>query len=217
VHVWWATLDGAPAAADHALAAGERARAARLLSPAARRHWIAARAGLRRLLGAYLRCEPADIELALAPGGKPRLADGAAALRFNVSHSGAHALYAVGLQELGVDIELARTRPRMRAVAPRLLDPQELARVQRLAPWQGEAELLAAWVRREAAVKCLGTGLAGAADTSGLAADADDPDSLWLASLPPIPIKRGAQAALAAEERPRAVRCLRLAGEAAGG
>ena len=59
----------------------------------------------------------------------------AADLRFNLSHSGTLALYAVTVgREVGVDIECARERY--------------------------TAEFLRGWVAREATVKCRGTGLA---------------------------------------------------------
>ena len=209
VHVWWAELDGEPAAGERALSAGERERAQQIADPGRRRRWASGRAGLRAVLGAYLRCAPGEVELAAGPTGKPLPAGHGAGLHFSVSHSGGHALYAVALLEVGVDLELARPRERMRAIAARFLGPGELARIDALAPAEAGQALLRAWVRREAAVKCLGIGLAGVCgDHTGEVEHRIG--GLWIASLP-APGDRPAQAALATARRPSAVRCLRAA------
>lgn len=215
IHVWWTDLDAGPLVlaqqvpdTGEVLAPGERERAAQLVSQRARRRWIAARAGLRAVLASYLGCEPADVGLDEGPGGKPRLAGGGAVLRFNASHSDGHALYAVGHGELGVDLELARDRPRLRAIVGRFLDAAELGRIDALCPHARDHELLRAWVWREAAVKCVGAGLGGAGE--GAAAQLErEIRGLWIASLPPLPPAPGSQAAVAVAERPRIVRCLR--------
>src|ERR1700751_4773831 len=50
--------------------------------------------GLRILLAHYLRCPPNEIELVCGPKGKPELRD-PSRIRFNASHSGQMALYAL--------------------------------------------------------------------------------------------------------------------------
>ncbi len=85
------------------------------------------------MLGRYLGLDPLEIELSLGEHGKPRLADPKAPLRFNLSHSGELALITVSAElETGVDVQRVDKRP---------------------------AAFYADWTRREAIVKCHGTGL----------------------------------------------------------
>jgi 4'-phosphopantetheinyl transferase len=115
---------------------------------AARRRWVAARWALREVLGRYLEREPATIELRFGERGKPLLADPAASLRFNLSHSGELALIAIGEgREVGVDVQLIGSRP---------------------------ARFYAEWARREAIAKCHGAGLwAPLPDTAVAVAELD--------------------------------------------
>ncbi len=89
---------------------------------------------LRQVLARYLDEDPAGIELRRGEHGKPALADSSSPLRFNLSHSGELALVAVTQgREIGVDI-------------------------QKIKPRRDDA-FYKAWARREAIVKCAGTGL----------------------------------------------------------
>jgi 4'-phosphopantetheinyl transferase len=115
---------------------------------------------LRLILGRYLGEDPETIELRRGERGKPALADPAAKLRFNLSHSGGLALIAVadGL-ELGIDVERIRPRRDLPRLSERALGP-EAARAVRSAP-AGErtAAFHRAWTRHEAIAKCHGVGL----------------------------------------------------------
>jgi hypothetical protein len=92
---------------------------------------------LRQVLAVYTGQEPAQIRLQEGRHGKPRLADPAGRLRFNLSHSGELALVAVsGEFEVGVDVE--RLRPKR------------------------EESFYRDWACHEAHVKCLGIGLLSA-------------------------------------------------------
>jgi 4'-phosphopantetheinyl transferase len=210
VHVWWVELDPFGETAAGVLSAPERERAARIGAAARRRRWSAARAALRVLLGAYLDCDPGAVTLAQAPDGKPELHERADGLRFNLSHAEGHALYAVGRDhELGVDLELGPARERMEAVVRRMLGDGGLARFDGLAPADRERELLAAWVHREAALKCLGSGFAGGAEPDAVAQAIA---GLWSSALPPLPGDRPSAAALACTSAPARVLCLTWAG-----
>jgi phosphopantetheinyl transferase len=93
---------------------------------------------LRALLARYLDRDPRALDFVIGPHGKPALLaeEGTPAmdLRFNLSHSGRLALFAVTAgREVGVDIECADGRR--------------------------TEEFLHAWVAREAVGKCRGTGL----------------------------------------------------------
>jgi 4'-phosphopantetheinyl transferase len=155
VDLWRADLAAAPEELGELLCAEERERASRIVRERDRVLWARSRGVLRALLGRYLDRDPRALRFVPGAHGKPALLPEGAApaadlgptlaadlgpipaadLRFNLSHSGAIALYAVGAgRELGVDIECARERY--------------------------TAEFLRAWVTREATVKCRGTGLA---------------------------------------------------------
>jgi phosphopantetheinyl transferase len=139
VHVWQANLAGAEAdGLDGLLCAEERERAARIVTERDRILWARSRGVLRVLLGRYLDRDPRALRFVLGPHGKPELLPEGPApvapLRFNLSHSGAIALYAVTVgREVGVDIERVRERY--------------------------TTEFLREWVAREATVKCGGSGL----------------------------------------------------------
>jgi phosphopantetheinyl transferase len=146
VDVWRADLAAASDGLIELLCTEERERAARIVQERDRVLWARSRGVLRALLGRYLDRDPRALRFAVGPHGKPALlpegptpaADlgptPAADLRFNLSHSGTNALYAVTAgREVGVDIERVRERH--------------------------TAEFLRAWVTREATVKCRGSGL----------------------------------------------------------
>ena len=114
------------------LSPDERERAGRFRFPELRRSFAITRACLRYLLSEYLELPPGEIQIRYGERGKPMAAG---PLRFNLSHSGALAVYAFARDcEVGVDIE------RMDDARP--------------------AAFYEAWTRREAAVKLTGEGLA---------------------------------------------------------
>lgn len=113
---------------------------------------------LREVLARYLDEEPDAIELRAGEHGKPALADPSSPLRFNLSHSGDLALVAVTQgREVGVDIQ--KIKPR-RNVA-----------------------FYKAWARREAIVKCAGTGLLAPPPPGPMAVQALDVASGFAAAL----------------------------------
>ena len=160
VHVWRAELDELPGAPADLLDAGERARAAAIVGGQVRARWARGRGLLRTLLGEYLGEDPRALRLAAGAGGKPALAGvDAGLLWFNLSHSGATALYAFSLDgPVGVDVQgppLPGTD--VVRVARRALGS---AAARRLASIESrEREFLRLWVRHEAALKCRGGGI----------------------------------------------------------
>jgi hypothetical protein len=160
----------------------------------------AARMALRALLGRYLRRRPDAIEFAIGPHGKPALAGvGAPPLQFNMSHTRGLALYAIA-RETAVGVDVERPRPGIDTVrlARRFITAREADRLAELAPVERDAAFLKAWVRHEATVKCLGTGI-GSAKLETLAPG----DWPWVAELDP---GDGAAAAVAASVPPETVR-----------
>jgi 4'-phosphopantetheinyl transferase len=166
---------------------------------------------LRALLARYLGSDPGSLSFAVGKHGKPALvADAppaggaigsmtrpltpprdAASLRFNLSHSGALALYAFARgNAMGVDVEVARRPIDELAIAARAFGAERAQFLEKFEPEIREHEFLRAWVRHEAALKCLGTGI-GAGEAR---------EDLWVAELD---VGRRAAAAVALERPPR--------------
>ncbi len=154
--------DATQAALLELLSTQERERADRYRNPSVRRSYIAARGRLRQQLAGRLHKSPAEIEIVTAPRGKPALGPrhGDCALRFNISHSGALAVFAFALgREVGVDVEEFRNVPDVEGMAARYFSPREAAELMRLPADRREAAFLACWTRKEAFIKALGEGL----------------------------------------------------------
>lgn len=183
IHLWRADLDAAGWPPREELPAVERARAEEFLRPQPARRWVAARWALRIVLGRYLAVDPAEIDLALSGSGKPRLA-AASPLRFNLSHSEALALIAVGEErELGVDVEQVVPGRDFAGLARTGLGPVDVQSVLD-APAERQAEVFyAAWTRREAVAKCFGEGLAAAPAAGPVELAPVDAGPGWAAAL----------------------------------
>ena len=126
------------------------------------RQFAGTRIVTRRLLSAYLGARPRDVEIRLAPRGKPHLAGEHAetGIRFNVSHSADWAVVAIGRSRLGIDIETHR-RPRdVDRLAERFFTSGEALALRRVPREQRQFAFLACWTRKEAYSKALGDGIA---------------------------------------------------------
>jgi 4'-phosphopantetheinyl transferase len=145
------------------LAFAERAQADRFARGADRVRFTATRAALRGLLARRIGCHPAEVPLAAGLHRKPfvDVAGGAAPL-FNVSHSGAHALIALGdpcaVNEVGIDIEACGSDVDVEAVTSLAFTDSERRALQEAAdPLQA---LYSRWVGKEAVLKAVGVGVA---------------------------------------------------------
>lgn len=176
IALWRLCLDTAPSAGDlRVLAADERARAARFRRPVDARRWSAARAFLRRVLGAYLGLSAEQVHFEAGPDGKPAVA-GHPDLYFNLSHSGSLVLVALTeLGEVGVDVEQVRADVDCVELARVGLGPRAAAHLDGLAAEARVGEFFRLWARHEATVKCRGSGLGTATP--------DDPAREWLADV----------------------------------
>jgi hypothetical protein len=108
------------------------------------------------LLASYTGAPPGALQLVTDAAGRTRseLSD---APRFSLTHSGGLALFAFAeIGQLGVDVELAGRGARLAraSVAARLLGPERAARLASIDHDLAGAELLRAWVGREARLKC---------------------------------------------------------------
>lgn len=165
VYVWRTATevpDRRVAALHGVLAPGERARARRFRFERDRRRFTVARGVLRRLLGRYLRVEPAAVEFRYGVHGKPSLPEGAdgPGVRFNLSHSRGLALHAFALgREVGVDVERLRPDTDVARAARRFLSPAEADALMGLAPGRRREAFFECWTRKEAFVKARGEGV----------------------------------------------------------
>ena len=98
----------------------------------------------------------------IAPGGKPYIPGGP---EFSLSHSGTLAVIALADVPVGADAE--KDRPVGEAVRLRALTGAERA---------DSRDFLFFWTRKEAALKCLGTGVDRALDSLDVRADSADLD-----------------------------------------
>jgi 4'-phosphopantetheinyl transferase len=162
VHVWRGDLDEPGWPSADGLPEDERERAAAILRPLARRRWVASRWLLRGVLSRYLGRPAEDIGLEAGAHGKPRLAEPAAGLAFNLSHSENMVLVAVAAgREVGVDVERIAAEREPVALAEKGLGPEGAAAV-RAAPESERARVFhQRWADHEARLKCLGVGLSG--------------------------------------------------------
>ena len=115
--------------------------------------------GVRRVLASYARSDPAALEFARDPAGKPRLV-GRHAIDFSLSHAEGLAVVAVSCSSgIGVDVEAMRTFEDADGLARRFLSPPEHETVARADPVDRDRVFLQAWTRKEAVLKAVGVGL----------------------------------------------------------
>ena len=164
-HVWaYATDLDPPALAGlrAVLSPEEIERSQRLRNPRASARFIAGRAQLRLILGDYLQSLPASLEFSSSAAGKPSLAvgDRTPRLHFNATGSGSLAIVALRTDgEVGVDVEEIRPLPDVATLARRLLRADEYREFAELPEARRRVRLYDYWVRKEAAVKALGSGM----------------------------------------------------------
>jgi 4'-phosphopantetheinyl transferase len=164
VDVWSASLDPASQTVPRLVSCLDRdelARAERYLSERDRGRFVAGRAFLRMLLGMHVGVPPGDLRFRYGTYGKPALAAPSLAVRFNLAHSDALAVCAVGVGcgEVGVDIERVRPIADAGSVSRAFLSPEELARLAALPEPARLRAFYEAWTRKEAVLKALGCGL----------------------------------------------------------
>jgi 4'-phosphopantetheinyl transferase len=138
----------------------ERERAMRFHFERDRRHFVAARSVLRRLISHYTGEGPERIRFRYTDRGKPSL-DSVPELQFNVSHSHGQALFAFGCRgEIGVDIEKVRPTP-VEQLSKRFFSPAEHEAILKLPEDARGDVFFELWVRKEAYLKACGAGLGG--------------------------------------------------------
>lgn len=201
---------------ERTLAGDERERADRFRFDAHRRAYVVGRGTLRTILARYLGADPARLSLGAGAHGKPFLAG--ARLRFNLSHSGDVALYAVATGvEVGIDVELITSGVNHDALAARFFSARERDDLLALPAAARPEAFFACWARKEAVVKAFGNGLSmrlcdfdvslTTGDTARLIEVRGRPEEAGRWSLRPLDVGPGYAAALAVEGPLSAVRC----------
>jgi 4'-phosphopantetheinyl transferase len=180
----------------------ERERAARFHFPIHRRHFIACRGILREILGGFLEVEPAEVRFNYNAYGKPSVED--SRIRFNVSHSGGWAMFAVtGTREVGIDIERIDARTAVEQIPERFFSAWEAAQLRALPAAQQTDAFFRCWTRKEAYIKARGLGLSLPLDSFDVSLAPGEPAALLRGagnySVRELPAPEGFAAAVVAE------------------
>ena len=162
IDVWHIDLTRVAAHRLAALSEVERERVARiekLRSETTVETFGTSRAALREILAGYVGSQAADLRIGVAAHGRPKLEAGdGAALDFNLSHTGGHALLAVcAAARVGVDVETIDRSRDVEAIAARFFTQAEQHRV--LSAPDVSRTFYRMWTCKEAYLKALGTGL----------------------------------------------------------
>lgn len=173
VHAWFCDLDNPRPLAgvdESAVSSDELARAERLVDEEKRRRFLRGRATVRSVIGELLGIPARDVEFTVDPEGKPRVVQprtcGSCApppLHVNWSRSQDVLLLAATTRgELGVDVEISDPRLDLLALAETHFTSDEQASLRALPAEQRAASFFRCWTAKEAVLKALGLGLAGA-------------------------------------------------------
>jgi 4'-phosphopantetheinyl transferase len=152
IGVWFASTDvdaGTLQKLEALLTDEERLSLTRLRVEDDRRRRLVGRGLLRAILSRLIGSDPGIV---IAAGGKPKLRGGE--LEFNVSHSGALILIAIGSAPVGVDVERVRDLGSdLESVTSAHFSADEQGRCR------GGDDFFGIWTAKEAVVKAAGGGL----------------------------------------------------------
>jgi 4'-phosphopantetheinyl transferase len=195
LHVWRADLAPPGNELQSLLSADEQERGERFRHSRDGQLWMCSRGVLRALLGRYLGVDPTGLRFTAGAHGKPALLGSQTC--FNLSHSGDLALYAFSdAGAVGVDVELPRRSIKEVALATRAFGQADAQHLSALDPADREREFLRLWTRREAELKCAGSGIGGA--------DSARPGAAWTTELDVGPRSAGA---VATRQPPASLHC----------
>lgn len=201
VQLWCFPLDESCSASFlDALNDTERARAERLIDDRKKNQFRRARAALRHILCRYSGIAPSRVPIRYTSQGKPFL-DGGRSLSFNLSHSDAYGVVAVGRSgRVGVDLErLDRTLDFM-PIAARYFDSGERQLLDSCPVQRRRRAFFRLWTRKEALLKAYGSGF-GVAPPAALSEMTG-----W--TLKTLPLKRDYLCSLAVDSRIETLECL---------
>ena len=165
VHVWRVYLDLAKIQRESLLgmlSADEVERAGSFHFERDQKCFIVARGMLRKILGQYLGKNPHKLRFEYTSHGKPVLAGKPShdALRFNLSHSGSFALYAITRgRNIGIDLEYKNDDVAVEQIAQRFFSKGEISSLERIHENKRNEVFFQYWTRKEAFLKATGQGL----------------------------------------------------------
>jgi 4'-phosphopantetheinyl transferase len=164
-HVWSVSLDLSLIQNENLagiLSTDELARAGRFRFERDQKRFIVARGMLRKILGSYLEKDPHELRFDYTSHGKPVLATKAGydTLRFNLSHSGEFALFAItnGLN-IGIDIERVRYDLDVMQIAKNYFSQGEISWLESVHKNEWPGAFFQYWTRKEAFIKATGEGI----------------------------------------------------------
>lgn len=178
----------------------EQRRAERFVFDRDRRRYVAAHTALRVILGRFLGGNPADLQFAYGPRGKPRLVNAPIDARFNLSHSEDRALIAFAIgREVGVDIEHTRTIEDLTGVAEQSFSSAEREWLRQTPPESRVEVFFRIWTRKESFIKAVGDGLHFPLDGFDVSAEPAGSQLLLACDAAPTELRRWTTRALPCE------------------
>ena len=184
IHIWCANLDLSIHEIEmfcQTLSADEKNRAQRFHFEEHRQFFIASRGILRAILSRYSGIDPHQIQFNYGSRGKPEIAEscGVNKLKFNLSHSGKVALYAItNAREIGIDIEKIHPIADAEQIAKRFFSAKEFEWLSQLSPSEKPAAFFDLWTCKEAYLKAIGEGLAFGLDQFEILFSASQPPKI---------------------------------------
>lgn len=170
----------------------ERERLATIHHPQQAQDYQFSRQLLRTILANLLTCSATDIQYQVHARGKPCLDHNVFKnnrIEFNVSHSGSWLAIAVAIQPVGVDLEIASSRPRpWLKLAERFFTATETLWLQNQPDSEQAHLFLQMWTQKEATLKAVGCGLSQHLQSLDLCKENHhlSADDLWLESCQPV-------------------------------
>ena len=161
VHIWHASLDQPWSRLQQfykTFNVEEKNRASRYLLPKDCGRFIVCRGILRRLLGDFLRIDPAWIQFRYSASGKPALAGIAdeEMIHFNLAYSHHQVVFVFTLgHQIGVDIEYVQEIPARDRIAQKFFSENENAIFHSLPEHQKTKAFFNCWTRKEAFIKAI--------------------------------------------------------------
>jgi 4'-phosphopantetheinyl transferase len=160
VHIWQVKL-GSPTwdIFSIVLNRDEREKAARYRTPLLQQHYSRCRSALRLILCLYANQSAAGLNFRYGQFGKPELADHHR-LHFNLSHSGDHALIAISVHLVGIDLEfMGNANIDLAGLIDLVCHPEEKAALAPLPDAEKSMMFHRLWTQKEAYCKMRGIGL----------------------------------------------------------
>ena len=158
IDIWQFSLTALPANATNLLNDTETSRANRFHFQRHQRRFTVARAMMRAIIARYLNEQPAQLQFAYHPHGKPFI-NHTKNIEFNLNHSEDLGLLAIGQHfPLGVDLEFFSARP-YDGIGAHLFSEPEMAELTRQPACLKASVFFHIWAQKEAFIKACGMGL----------------------------------------------------------